>query len=86
MEGKHVIDKKKEVLLEPPSFTTVVTHTPVKLKPILLEPLPALKPDPLNILPEDILSRIGVKKEEKPSFLSGLFACNSCAACKAMSR
>ena len=62
MEGTKVIDKKNEVLFEEPTFNAITTNTPHKLKPIVIEPLPLLVPEPGSLLPEKILSRLGVKK------------------------
>ena len=80
------IDKQKEVLMEVPSFVHVNNVTPIKLSSITIEPLNPLTPDPAMLLPEDILVRLGVTTNKKTSLLDSLFACNSCAACKAVSK
>ena len=86
MEGKSAIDRKGKVFMEIPTFVPLVTPTPVKSKNISLKPLPPLLVEPTSIIPEEILARIGIKKEPKPSLLNSLLGCNSCNACKAMSR
>jgi hypothetical protein len=85
MEGVKVIDKKREEFIKIPQFTQVQIKEPNVLKPIHLEPLRPLKIEASFLLPKEILDSIGVRAEQS-SFLDNILGCNSCSACKAVSR
>ena len=62
MEGKNIIDKKEEVLLELPTFVPINTKTPVKMKNITLKPLSKPVITSSMTLPHEIIHTLGLHK------------------------